>query len=128
MKKALVGLTLVCSLLLGAAYAAPLSAVAVRVVYSGGTVGQGSWTTLYSPLAKSVKGVVIAHSGQQPLGVAVGAVGSEVQQLIIPAGQSAAVFYPFVVSQAQRISIKDLGSTGVSGSAIGSGTFNFLFN
>lgn len=128
MNKIFLALVLSFALIAPMVKAAPLSAYPVRIVFKDGLVSQNYWYTLYSPLAKSIKGVMIANSGKAPLGIAVGGVDSEVQQLIIPAGQSAGTFYPFVVSQAQRISIKALDSVGATGSAFGEANFSFMFN
>lgn len=128
MKKAFLALLPLALLAVGVASAVPLSSLTYRVLYTDGRVTTTEYYTLSSSLTKSIKGIMISHSGTQDIKLAVGAVGSEVDMLTIPAFQSAAVYYPLVVSQAQRVSIKALASLGDTGAAIGKGTFNLLFN
>lgn len=80
-------------------------------------------------VVKAVKGFTISSSAATPIVLAIGAATQEVDQLVIPAGNSvpfnaAPVFYPMTISQNQRISIHS--SNGV----ISSGKFvmNLLYN
>lgn len=95
--------------------------------YSTGEVSNTSWKTLFYDTEKQALGLSISHSGSVGLKVAVGASGSEVHQMTIPANQSAPVFYPVAIHRGQHISIQDESSTGLAGQATGRGIFNLIF-
>lgn len=111
-------------------HAAPTSASTATIDFSNTNVTT-SYVQMFSAasVVKAVKGIMISHSGNLPLLIAVGGAGFEVDQLKVPAGSavpgnSAAVFYPLAVSQNQRISVKTTSGTLSAGALI----MNVLYN
>lgn len=106
------------------AQAAPVSATPVRTVFNCCAAIPTAWTTLVASTTKAVKGISITNSGTVGFQLAIGAAGSEVAQITVPASQTYAVYYPIVLGQSQRISIESYGSTG----SVGEADFNLFYN
>jgi hypothetical protein len=109
-----------------------LAQVATTTQYN---LADGALTTAYTQIfsaasvTKAVKGVAIANSTLKPVQVAIGGAGSEAVQLMVPAGTvtngtAAPIYYPLVLSQNTRISLR--ASTG----SIGTGfvTMTLFYN
>lgn len=94
------------------AIAAPTSAANARLLYSGTNLTTSAYVQMFGSLLRSIKAVSVYNSGANPIIIAVGGSGVELNQIMVPpltAGASVPVF-PLVVSQGQRISV--IASTG----------------
>lgn len=103
------------SLFAVSAQAAPLSGTFFRNDFSVVNASQTAWQVIIASTVKAVKGITVSNSGNKAVLIAVGASGGEVAQMIVPASQAAAVFYPLPISQSQRISIQSVTSPITSG-------------
>lgn len=84
-------------------------------------------TQLFSAaqVVKAVKGMTIVNTANQPITLAIGAAGLEVDELTIGATSAVPVYYPMVISQNQRISIHTSTAILLNG---GYTTVNLLYN
>ncbi len=108
------------------AAAAPLSAQTARLSYSGTNLTTTVYVQMIASLTKSIKGITVYNTGANPIFLAIGGAGSEVNQIMVPpltAGASVP-YFPLVVSQAQRVSV--IASTGTISS--GDLEINAFFN
>ena len=108
------------------AKAAALSASTAGFAYSTINLTTSLYITLLPSLTKSIKALTVSNTGANAVYIAVGAAGSEVNQIAVPpltAGATPPTF-PLVVSQGQRISV--IASTGTISS--GSILINAFFN
>jgi multisubunit Na+/H+ antiporter MnhC subunit len=110
------------------AHAVVSSGTYARILFSATNVTASAYVTAVSSFSKAIKGIEVFNSGINPVVLAVGAASSEVDQIVIPGGGSAAytvpavgpaaVFHPIAVSQGQRLSVKALNSTNSAGELI----------
>ncbi len=128
------------------AHAVTSSAFPIRILFSAGAaldaqghpvctncgnVGVTTWVDLSSSLPKAIKGVHLYNTSQVPFQLAIGTSGSEVVQIIIPAGHDndglnvnepmipGNSFYPVALSQGAKVSIRALNSSATGGGLFG---------
>ncbi len=81
---------------------------------SGTNVTASAWVTLIASETYACSALLLHNSGAQPLKVATGAGGSEVELgLVLPIGVS--ILVPVSTEKAVRLSLKSLGATQSSG-------------
>lgn len=110
------------------AHAVVSSATAVRILFSSTNVTDSAWLTVTNSTSKALKGISVFQTSPNPLQLAIGASGSEVVQLILPAGitsqaalpsgphmQPGAMFYPIPISQGAKLAIRALNSSVSAG-------------
>lgn len=121
------------------AHAIPNAGVSARILASQTTISSTAYVELVHSLSKAVKGVMVYHTGPNPVKLAIGVSGSEQDQLIIPQGTlpggayagapvgsysaGQGQFIPIAMSQGTRVSLKALNSDEAVGEIYG----NFLF-
>lgn len=127
MKKLLVSLFVLATSILQplVSEAASISAVPKRVVYTGSNVTASSYYNVYPQSLKAIKAMSIMNSGSVGLYLALGATGSEIDQLIIPASMSVPVIIPMAASGFQQISVKSISNMVVP---VGELQISFIFN
>lgn len=90
-----------------------------RVRYSVTPIGTTAYLELFSSTSRGIANVSVVNTGSNPIALAFGASGSEVQQMVVPptnASVTAPQVYPLAAGYATRISAISLsGTTGGSG-------------
>lgn len=125
MKKLLSLLPLILSIaLIQASAQAAVSSVPISIDYDCCNVEASSYHEIYSPALRGVKSISLMNSGSVGVLLAIGGIGSEVDQLVIPASSLVPVVYPVVMGQGTRFTLKSQGSTG----AVGGAKINFILN
>lgn len=113
------------------AHAIPNAAESSRILASQTTISSTAYVQLTASLAKAVKGIVVYHTGVNPVRLAIGASGSEQDQIILPQGSlpggayngapvgaytaGQGQFIPIAMSQGTRVSVKALNSDETAG-------------
>lgn len=115
MKKFIVSIVMILSLVATAAFAQVAASLPVRNQYAVNPVGTTSYTTLIASLPRSISGVSIFNVGTVPMGLAFGQVGSEVVQMIFPSSVANGTFFPLQTNQGARLSVIAFGATASTG-------------
>jgi hypothetical protein len=92
------------------ASAAVVSATPVVVTNNDVNYLSDAWYPIVLSTIKAVKGIVISNTAPSALYLGIGASGAEVAQIVVDRS-TAATYYPIVIGQGAKLSIKPLGST-----------------
>jgi hypothetical protein len=93
--------------------------LAVNVPYTVTNVTSVAFVQLVASTVKGIAGLTVLNLGAAPIQLALGASGSEVVQMIVPAqsGSTAGpTFYPLSAGYGSRISVEALGTNNTTGS------------
>jgi hypothetical protein len=95
-------------------------ALPIRNVYSTTPILTSAYVQLVSSTVKGISGVSVLNTSAVPIALALGAAGSEVNQIVVPGTAQVAapqvVFYPMSAGYGVRLSAISLGaSTGTVG-------------
>jgi hypothetical protein len=92
-------------------------ALPIEVVYSSTNVNSSAYVELVHSTVKGIKAISVMNSGPQDVLIAVGAAGSEANQLYIPSTVSSLypVVYPISLGYGSRLSVIAASGTNSTG-------------
>jgi hypothetical protein len=80
---------------------------------SATNVTNAAYVQILAATTIAASGVQLHNSGSVPIAIAMGAAGSEVNQVVLPIGVS--ILIPFEIPKGKRLSVISLGGTQSSG-------------
>lgn len=102
----------------GGSVAGPAEGLAINNFYATTNVTSTAFLQLVASTVKGIVGMTVLNLGTAPVQIALGASGSEVVQMVVPAqsGSTASpTFYPLSAGYGSRLSVETIGSNNTTG-------------